>query len=36
LSQAPGVLCELEADVEGKRDILAATDATWEAAEIAA
>ncbi|MCX7425564.1 MAG: alpha-L-rhamnosidase N-terminal domain-containing protein [Planctomycetia bacterium] len=36
LTQAPGVLCELEADSDGKREIVAATDATWEAAEITA
>jgi alpha-L-rhamnosidase len=36
LAQAPGLLCELEADFGGRREILTATDATWEAAEITA
>jgi len=36
LAQAPGMLCELEANSAGKRQIIAATDATWEAAEIKA
>ena len=36
LSQAPGLLCELEVVVDGKREIIAPTDATWEAAEITA
>lgn len=36
LAQAPGLLCEVEADDGGRRAILAATDATWEAAEITA
>ena len=36
LAQAPGLLCELEADFGGQKAILAATDATWEAAEITA
>ena len=34
--QAPGLLCELEAMSGGKRAIIAATGATWEAAEIVA
>lgn len=36
LAQAPGLFCELEAEGDGKRQILAATDATWEASEISA
>lgn len=36
LAQSPGLLCELEGDFDGKKAILAATDATWEASEIAA
>jgi alpha-L-rhamnosidase len=36
LAQAPGLLCELEADFGGRKEILAATDATWEASDIAA
>jgi alpha-L-rhamnosidase len=36
LAQAPGLLCELEADLGGKKTILAATDVTWEASEITA
>lgn len=36
LAQAPGLLCELEAESNGKREILAATDGTWESAEISA
>ncbi len=36
LAQAPGLLCELEADFGGRKAILAATDATWEASEITA
>ena len=36
LAQAPGLLCELEAESGGKKQIIAATDATWESSEIAA
>jgi hypothetical protein len=36
LAQAPGLLCELATDSGGQRQIVAATDATWEAAEIMA
>ena len=37
LAQAPGLLCELEVRTAGaQRQIVAATDATWEAAEITA
>lgn len=36
LAQAPGLLCEVEATVHGKKEILAATDAAWDAAEITA
>lgn len=36
LAQAPGLLCELEADFDGRKKILAATDASWEASEITA
>ncbi len=36
LAQAPGLLCELETQSGGKRQIIAATDATWQAAEITA
>ena len=36
LAQAPGLLCEVEAESGGKRTLLAATDASWQAAEITA
>ena len=36
LAQAPGLLCELEADAGGKKAILAATDGTWQASEVTA
>lgn len=36
LSQAPGVLCEVEADFGDRKEILAATDGTWQASEITA
>ena len=36
MSQSPGLLCEIETNSGGKREIIAATDATWEAAEITA
>ncbi len=36
LAQAPGLLCELETHSGGQRQIVAATDGTWEAAEITA
>jgi hypothetical protein len=36
LAQAPGLLCELETHSGGQRQIAAASDATWEAAEITA
>ncbi len=36
MAKAPGMLCQVEATLGGKRTILAATDATWEASEITA
>lgn len=36
LAQAPGLLCELEAESNGKREIIASSDGTWESAEITA
>ncbi len=36
LAQSPGLLCEVEAELAGTKTTLAATDATWEAAEITA
>jgi len=36
LAQAPGLLCEVEADFGGRKTIVAATDAAWEASEITA
>lgn len=36
LAQSPGLLCELETESGDKREIVAATDASWEAAEITA
>jgi hypothetical protein len=36
LAQAPGMLCELEAETRGRKTTLAPTDDTWEASEIAA
>ena len=36
LAQAPGLLCEVEAESGGNRTLLTATDASWQAAEITA
>ncbi len=36
LPQAPGLLCELEVETDGKHHVVAATDSTWEATEITA
>jgi len=36
LSQAPGLLCEVEAEENGKPQVITATDGTWEASEITA